>query len=166
MGGSPRVLPPGGNNAVGVLGQLTGAMELAQQIENGEVPDPDAIAVAVGSMCTVTGLVLGVALARELSIPAFRKPGFRIHAQPVNPVVTMGLRLFRFHTSFTLPFSVGRGVKEIAAARTACGGPDIFDAAVRVIEEELVIPLIQQSSGSMARTRVRHATPKPSMMPS
>jgi len=135
----PRVLPPGGNNAVGVLGQLTGAMELAQQIENGEVPDPDAIVVALGSMCTVTGLVLGVALARELGIPAFRRPGFRIHAQLVHPALMMGLRLFRFHTSLSFPLSIGRGVKEIAAAFTACGGPDIFDAAVRVMEEEVVI---------------------------
>ncbi|CAE8641353.1 unnamed protein product, partial [Polarella glacialis] len=65
------VFMPGGNNPLGILGQVGAALELAEQITRGELPDPDGIVVAMGSACTVTGLILGVALARHLGMEAF-----------------------------------------------------------------------------------------------
>jgi len=135
----PGLFMPGGNNPAGVMGQLGGALELAEQIARGELPDPDCIVVALGSMCTTTGLVLGVAVARAMGIPAFRKPGFRIHAQPVHPVFIYTQRFFGFVKSGRFPMVIGRGVKEVAAAIAANGGPDILEAALRVVDEELVI---------------------------
>jgi hypothetical protein len=76
----PIALPMGGNNPAGVLGQIGGALELAEQIARGEIPDVDGLYVAVGSSCTVSGLIMGVALARQRGLKAFRKDGFRIHA--------------------------------------------------------------------------------------
>lgn len=35
-----KVFNLGGNNISGVLGQISGALELATQIQNGEMPDP------------------------------------------------------------------------------------------------------------------------------
>lgn len=80
----PIVMPVGGNNPAGVLGQVGGALELAEQIDRGEVPDIDGLYVAVGSSCTVSGLIIGIALARRRGLKAFRKPGFRLHACPIH----------------------------------------------------------------------------------
>ena len=93
--GSHFLLPLGGNNPSGVLGQVSGALELAEQIQEGELPDCDGIYVAVGSMCTlctlctlcarwcvrvrteheiragsctISGLIVGVALARKVRV--------------------------------------------------------------------------------------------------
>lgn len=43
-----RVFPPGGHNVCGVLGQVGACLELAEQIERGETPDPEAIYVPYG----------------------------------------------------------------------------------------------------------------------
>ena len=37
------ILAPGGNNPAGVLGQMGGILELSEQIQKGEMPDPDGI---------------------------------------------------------------------------------------------------------------------------
>ena len=42
------------------------------------MPDVDAIVLAVGSSCTLSGLVIGVALARALGLRAFQSPTFKI----------------------------------------------------------------------------------------
>ena len=75
--GQGIILPPGGNSPAGVLGQIGGMLELADQIESGEVDDIDAIVLPVGSSCTISGLVIGVALARRLGLRGFNRPGFR-----------------------------------------------------------------------------------------
>jgi len=77
---SDLVMPPGGANPTGVLGQIEGALELAKQIENGDLPEPEDIFLPIGSSCTITGLIFGIALARKLKI-GFKKPleKLRIH---------------------------------------------------------------------------------------
>ena len=62
------VLPPGGNNPSGVFGQMGGILELVEQIERNEMPDPDGIFLAMGSSCTFTGIIMGLALTRVLNI--------------------------------------------------------------------------------------------------
>ena len=69
-----KVFNAGGNSVPGLLGQVSGALELAEQVVAGEVPDPDAIYVAIGSSCTITGLIVGICLARTL--PAFKGRAF------------------------------------------------------------------------------------------
>ena len=54
---------PGGSSAVGTLGFAAAALELQQQIEAGELPEPDDIFVPLGSGGTTAGLALGCALA-------------------------------------------------------------------------------------------------------
>jgi len=87
--GGSFVLPLGGNNPVGVLGQVSGALELAEQIEDGEVPDVEGIYVAVGSSCTVSGLIVGVALSRHLGLAAFSSPSFAIRLVPIHDVFSL-----------------------------------------------------------------------------
>ena len=54
---------PGGSSALGTLGFVAAALELKQQIDAGQLPEPDDIFVALGSGGTTAGLALGCALA-------------------------------------------------------------------------------------------------------
>ncbi len=59
----PRLVPTGGSSALGALGFVSAACELAEQVRAGAVPEPEEIYVAVGSGGTFAGLVLGLRLA-------------------------------------------------------------------------------------------------------
>jgi D-cysteine desulfhydrase len=54
---------PGASTAVGTLGFVNAAFELKQQVDAGEVPEPDKIFCACGSSGTSAGLALGCELA-------------------------------------------------------------------------------------------------------
>jgi len=56
----PRVIPIGGSSPLGVVGFVNAAFELKEQILRGEIPEPDYIYVASGSMGTAAGLTLGL----------------------------------------------------------------------------------------------------------
>jgi D-cysteine desulfhydrase len=59
----PYVLPAGGSSPVGALGYVEVALELAAQVEAGELPQPAGAVVAVGTGGTAAGLALGLRLA-------------------------------------------------------------------------------------------------------
>jgi len=77
------VMPPGGATPVGTMGALSGALELAMQIEAHLAPPPKRIVVGVGSTCTISGLVAGLALAH--AIGAWRWPLPIVHGVRVTP---------------------------------------------------------------------------------
>lgn len=56
----PTVIPIGGSSPLGVVGFVNAAFELKEQILRGEIPEPDYIYVASGSMGTAAGLTLGL----------------------------------------------------------------------------------------------------------
>ena len=56
----PRIIPPGGSSLLGAIGFVNAAFELKEQIMKGEMPEPDYIYVATGTMGTAVGLILGV----------------------------------------------------------------------------------------------------------
>jgi D-cysteine desulfhydrase len=58
-----RWVPAGGTSALGILGHVEGALELAAQVAAGECPAPARIVVPLGSGGTAAGLTLGLALA-------------------------------------------------------------------------------------------------------
>jgi 1-aminocyclopropane-1-carboxylate deaminase/D-cysteine desulfhydrase-like pyridoxal-dependent ACC family enzyme len=62
-GCAPHLIPPGGSSPVGVVGYVNAAYELAQQTALGELPEPDLIYVACGTMGTAAGLILGLKAA-------------------------------------------------------------------------------------------------------
>ncbi|MBI4516493.1 MAG: pyridoxal-phosphate dependent enzyme [Deltaproteobacteria bacterium] len=62
-GDRPEVIPTGGTSALGTIGYVNAALELAEQVERAEVPEPDAIFVPLGSGGTAAGLMLGLKLA-------------------------------------------------------------------------------------------------------
>lgn len=59
----PYVIPPGGSSPVGTIGFVNAGFELAAQIQNGELPAPDAIFITLGTMGTAAGLILGLKAA-------------------------------------------------------------------------------------------------------
>jgi D-cysteine desulfhydrase len=62
-GDAPYIIMTGGTSVVGALGFVNAACELAEQVRAGEMPEPDAIFVPLGSGGTVAGLMLGIQLA-------------------------------------------------------------------------------------------------------
>jgi D-cysteine desulfhydrase len=62
-GSPPAVLPFGGTTPLGTIGYVAAAFELADQIHAGLLPEPDLIYVALGSMGTAAGLLLGAQAA-------------------------------------------------------------------------------------------------------
>lgn len=63
--GRPRPLMvwAGGSSALGSLGWVSAALELREQVERGELPEPTDIVVTLGSGGTVAGLLLGLRIA-------------------------------------------------------------------------------------------------------
>ncbi|WP_327687265.1 1-aminocyclopropane-1-carboxylate deaminase/D-cysteine desulfhydrase [Streptomyces sp. NBC_00467] len=59
----PYFLPAGGSSPVGTLGYVEAALELAEQVAAGELPEPSHVVTAVGSGGTAAGLALGLRLA-------------------------------------------------------------------------------------------------------
>jgi len=82
-GAPPFVIPPGGSSPTGTIGYVNAAFELKQQIDAGLLPEPSEVFVALGTMGTAAGLLLG-----------FQAAGLscRVHAVRVvpDPVANMG----------------------------------------------------------------------------
>ncbi len=73
-GRSVELLPPGGASPLGVLGHASAALELAEQVEAGELPAPDTVFVGLGSGGTAAGLLLGFWLAARLRVGFVEPP--------------------------------------------------------------------------------------------
>jgi D-cysteine desulfhydrase len=58
-----RWVPAGGTSALGILGHVDGALELAGQVAAGDCPAPTRIVVPLGSGGTAAGLALGLEMA-------------------------------------------------------------------------------------------------------
>ena len=63
-GERPFLVATGGSSPRGTVGIVSGALELAEQIDQGTVPMPAQVYVAVGTGGTLAGLVAGFKLAR------------------------------------------------------------------------------------------------------
>lgn len=61
-GNRPMLIPPGGSEALGVMGFVNAALELQSQLERCQLPVPDRIYCAISSGGTTAGLRLGMDL--------------------------------------------------------------------------------------------------------
>ena len=59
----PSVIAPGGSSILGTIGFVNAAFELKKQIDENTVHEPDYIYVAMGTMGTAAGLLLGLKAA-------------------------------------------------------------------------------------------------------
>ena len=60
---APCVIPPGGSSPLGTVGFVNAALELKEQIDRGDLPEPAVVYVAFGTMGTAAGLLLGIRAA-------------------------------------------------------------------------------------------------------
>ncbi len=58
-GDFPYIIPTGGSCPRGAIGYVNAMFELKQQIDNGEIAEPDYIYVAAGSLGTLAGIMIG-----------------------------------------------------------------------------------------------------------
>ncbi len=59
----PYVIPLGGSSPLGAVGYVNAGLELADQVAAGEIPLPSRIFIALGTMGTTAGLLLGLKAA-------------------------------------------------------------------------------------------------------
>ena len=67
------VIPMGGSSPLGNLGFVNAAFELDEQIQSGVLPEPDAVYIAMGTMGSAVGLLIGLmATGRDTRVVAVR----------------------------------------------------------------------------------------------
>ena len=85
LDGKCTLVPPGGSNMCGSLGYFDAALELARQIEKGELPEPDYIVLAFGTGGTAAGLLAGAEFAglksRIVGVSVLRGAGRALYAR-------------------------------------------------------------------------------------
>lgn len=93
----PYYLPAGGSSPIGSLGYVEVALEIAEQVAAGELPEPANVVTAVGSGGTLAGLALGLRLA-GLSSRVFGvvvNDSFRLDAVTTSRLATRTAELLR-----------------------------------------------------------------------
>lgn len=93
----PYVLPAGGSSPLGCLGYVEAALELAAQVDAGELPEPSHAVVALGSGGTAAGLALGLRLAglRTRVVAVLVSDVLRLTPSSVARLAGRTLRLLR-----------------------------------------------------------------------
>jgi 1-aminocyclopropane-1-carboxylate deaminase/D-cysteine desulfhydrase-like pyridoxal-dependent ACC family enzyme len=132
----------GGNCPVGVIGQAGGILELAEQIQAGTSPDPDRIYIPIGSGCTISGLILGVCLARELNLKVFMSPDFKIVGCNVHEGFALLDRIVGIHTNPLfkfMPLTITHSVVGACRALKQIGGPDLEEKVMAFIKSNVEI---------------------------
>ena len=134
--GSGLVLPPGGNSPAGVIGQIGGALELAEQIEAGLMPDPERIYVPVGSSCTISGLILGIALARQLGLKAFART--QVCGVPIHHAAAAGQRSVGILTAWwasVIPLTIRHTLNVACDELARLGGPSLLEDCLAMVDD-------------------------------
>lgn len=83
------IIPLGGSSPMGAIGYVNAGFELAEQITAGEIPLPSRIYLALGTMGTATGLLLGLKAA-----------GVKTHLHAVRVVPTYVADIDKCHILF------------------------------------------------------------------
>ena len=121
-GERPYFINVGGTSRLGVVGYVSAALELADQIRRGELPEPDRIFVPLGTCGTAAGLVVGLRMAglrsrvsavrvvglfpsNALMVRHFARDvtGWLRELDPSVPSVDVGLGDFEVHTEHLGP---------------------------------------------------------------
>lgn len=95
----PYLIMPGGSTPRGVIGYVNAALELEDQVQAGELPEPDVIFVPVGSNGTMAGLEAGLRLTdlRTKVIGVCVSDRVQIDAQTVANLANDALSLLGRH---------------------------------------------------------------------
>lgn len=97
----PYLIWAGGSSPTGVIGYLNAGLELAQQVTQGLLPEPDFVFVPVGSAGTLAGLALGLKLAclrtRAVGVRVYDR--LAANSSMVTYLARAGLRRLRQYDS-------------------------------------------------------------------
>lgn len=117
------VMGPGGSSPVGALGYVDAGLELAQQIDEGRVPEPDAVYAAAGSAGTAAGLAVGMAAAGLTTrVVAVRVTDpIAINRAVIGQLVRRTVRLLRRHEP-CFPNVVREAMQNLVVDGTQLGG--------------------------------------------
>jgi D-cysteine desulfhydrase len=106
------VVPMGGSSWIGTLGFVNAGLELATQIRAGELPVPQDLYVATGTMGTAAGLGLGLALAGlPTEVHAVRVSDTRICNEGLLHRLIRKTALMMHHLDFAVPEDLAQRVK-------------------------------------------------------
>jgi D-cysteine desulfhydrase len=95
----PYLVPPGGSTPLGCVGYVRAAVELSEQVEAGELPEPSHIVVALGSGGTAAGLLAGLRLTglRSRLLCVLVSDVIRMESRSVARLARRTLRLLKAH---------------------------------------------------------------------
>jgi D-cysteine desulfhydrase len=101
----PWYLPAGGSNPYGALGYVEVALEIADQVGRGELPEPATVVAPIGSGGTAAGLALGLRLAglRTRVLGVVVNDAFPLHAEVIARLANRTVDLLRRHGAYGLP---------------------------------------------------------------
>ena len=140
------LIPAGGSSWLGAIGFVSAGLELAAQINSGELPQPDKLYVAAGTLGTVAGLAIGLALAElptEIEAVRVTEPDYSgepllIHL--IDKIVQMMRRI-----DATIPQDLAGRTKVKLRHSFLAGGyahsDDATDFAVRFAREHMGLTL-------------------------
>eukprot|EP00510_Aplanochytrium_minuta_P005638 CAMPEP_0184006254 /NCGR_PEP_ID=MMETSP0954-20121128/567_1 /TAXON_ID=627963 /ORGANISM="Aplanochytrium sp, Strain PBS07" /LENGTH=425 /DNA_ID=CAMNT_0026284735 /DNA_START=101 /DNA_END=1378 /DNA_ORIENTATION=- len=139
----------------------TGPLEVAEQIMIGDMPDPDSIYVAMGSSCTVSGLIMGLALVKYLNLNAFRSKDFKIHGLPIHHgFVGLQKKIGLFRRGFTrvVPLTILQSLHTSCKyLREKLDGPDLLQISLFIFKHMTIIhddvDLVAQYGAHSERSR-------------
>ena len=150
----------GGNCPAGVLGQVSGILELAEQIQAGTCPaDLERIYVPVGSACTISGLIVGTVLVQTLwkdknqdcsSSENDNTASTTSSSPPLHDIKIIGCnvhhdvalldRWCNFHLNPWLslvPLTIQHSVRSTCRTLHALGGPDILQPCLEFMKHSV-----------------------------
>ena len=133
----PYYAPSGGTSPLSCLGHVNAALELKQQIDAGDLPEPDYLYVALGSLGTAAGLAVGCRLAglqtRLVGVVAFH----RWYCTPGRwaSVARRVLRFMRRHDSSVPDVRIDKSALHVVGTALGQGYARPTEGAVRLIQE-------------------------------
>ncbi len=161
----PYVLPPGGSSPVGALGFVEAALELADQVRAGELPEPAAVYAALGSGGTAAGLLVGLRLAglRTRVLPVHVNDQLRLSEATVLRLAERTVKLLRDRGADVPDLRLGVGSVEVVRGFLGAGyghaTPESAAAIARARAEEGVTLDPVYTAKAMAAALARSAQP-------
>mmetsp|Transcript_37693 Transcript_37693/g.74169 ORF Transcript_37693/g.74169 Transcript_37693/m.74169 type:complete len:321 (-) Transcript_37693:282-1244(-) len=141
-----KVLPPGGMNVAGVLGHVGAVLELADQIfQKHMMPAPNCIFLPMGSGCTTTGLVTGIAMARVLGLGFSSLQSFKIHATPIHHLSDT------FLGSVIFKKIISKVARDTARTLAKFGAPDCTQELEKVLDCLVIVRGYADHYGKMTK---------------
>lgn len=134
---APAWLPPGGSSPLGTLGYVAAGLELGDQVEAGDLPEPVRVVTAVGSGGTAAGLAVGLRLAglstRVTGVVVADQ--LRLDARALSRKARAAATLLRKRGAVHPIPDVGQGDLDVTFAQIGPGYGHATEASERALRE-------------------------------